>query len=354
MVFDSGDSHRVRLTHCVVSVYDDGSELDHQRETARAVARRHGIEGGLTVFHHVRSDKYDGPGSNDGTVHFHIIGIDPSGIEPGGDDKDESGQLIVFKVIQDDEYKDMRGFRSGRAVKRAIQYLLTHCGVIEGKHALTWFGCLSYNRMSRQAIDNKFPGALEDLGEGSRECPVCGSTSTEPCLQREPLFSWGDSDHLGRPVGAIEVLAHPEPSWEAGKPGRYEVLWEVIRKTLLENIKDERRNGLSQDALEHYLQAWPLEDLDNIIRWNLKTSRLQQRGEILSVARPEFGLDGALVQMKWMFEQGVPARNGDPELVRIIKKIELERHDCGAISDIEFVFGSLMERYLARARANQS
>ena len=166
---------RARLLHVVVSLRFTGQSLSELRDDLRRILKKHGIAGGWTILHPFRQDG-DGYYANDDTVHFHVVGVAPAGVKPGGE-----SESVVFKVVEDKEYHDYRGFRSMRAVKRAMVYLLSHCGIIEGRHSATWFGSFSYNSLSQKKLEKEHPAAVEAMNRPRpTACPKCGSWDTEP------------------------------------------------------------------------------------------------------------------------------------------------------------------------------
>lgn len=157
-----------RVIHAVVSMPEGD---DDARAKARVVCKRHGLLGGLMVWHPFRKDE-DKEFVPDGHVHYHVIGLAKGDILPGGLASDGD---VVFKFIKDAERGDYRGFMRVREVKRCIQYLLTHCGIMKGVHTLTWWGCMSYNSMSNKTLDIEFPGVMKEVKEFRRKCKFCGS-----------------------------------------------------------------------------------------------------------------------------------------------------------------------------------
>jgi hypothetical protein len=169
---------RFRLLHCVVSfpIEDPDATFNSYRNRAYEVLREHGIEGGLSIWHPLRKNPQWGVFEYDGYVHFHMIGATWGDVKPG---REDSG--YVFKVVKDAEGGDYRGFKSPGAVRRALAYLLSHCGVMDGVHAVTWFGVLSYNRMAIEKLKAFAPDGWDDLQRiRSQKCPYCGSDDTEP------------------------------------------------------------------------------------------------------------------------------------------------------------------------------
>jgi len=254
------------------------------------------------------------------TVHFHIVGYALGDMGKGGSDRDNKGRMIVFKVIVDKEYGDYRGFRSERGVKRECQYLLTHCGILEGEHSLTWFGMMAYNRMTKAKIDALFPGALNETVPKAK-CPVCGSRDTESCMQM---------DFTDRRRCSVGV--HEEPDYPPDEIGPHEAIWLWLRKTLRETP------GHAGDA--GYLAEGDSE-IAKVIEWNIKTGRLLGDERVIQLAPWEPTLDYALYCLKKMTLHGTRPSHDDSQLEKIAK-------DAGynpQLNDMDFIFGSLNTRY---------
>lgn len=211
----------VRRLHYVVSLmpYDDES-LDDLRDRARKIGKRHGIVGGLLVPHTHRLDD-EGSRELDGTIHFHGIGIAPGNIEAGGTPADNGA---VFKVIPDPGSAEKgkptyRGFRKYSEVKRCVQYLLSHCAIIEGKHALTWWGLLSYNMLSSKKLEDFCPAGYENLmAPKGVKCPKCGSRDTEPCLEWDSVPRVGEGRKWAQGFDWVQVEVHPLPNGPPPEP----------------------------------------------------------------------------------------------------------------------------------------
>lgn len=164
-----------RVLHVVISVPDTRQGIEVSRKQALAVAKKHNLSGGLMVYHPFRQDD-DHQFVLDGFVHYHLIALVHGDVPPGGTDG-----RVLFKVIKDAEYGNYRGFRDPTGIRRVVHYLLSHCGIIEGRHALTWWGTLSYNKLPDQFLKDSYPDAWLAIHEIRRCCPVCGSSDTEPC-----------------------------------------------------------------------------------------------------------------------------------------------------------------------------
>jgi len=162
-----------RIVHAVISFATTG-ELRTDRRQAMKLLKAHGISGGLIIYHPYRQDD-DGKYIPQEHIHFHAIGLARGSIPPG------ASSQYFFKVILDAQNKDYRGFQSLTGLKACIFYLLTHCGIQRGHHAVTWFGELSYNALSNEKLFVAIPEIKAELEkEYPRRCPSCGSDDTEP------------------------------------------------------------------------------------------------------------------------------------------------------------------------------
>jgi len=167
-----------RVLHVVVSIPDRGQGLDAARSSAYDVARRHRLDGGMGVFHPFRVDD-DGVYRLDGTVHFHMVVLAHGDVPQGGTDGD-----VVFKVLRDAEHGDFRGFRGPVGIRRCLVYLLSHAGVLEGRHAVTWWGSMSHRLLPVKVLQQLYPDAWDELNAiPDVRCPSCGSTRTVEILE---------------------------------------------------------------------------------------------------------------------------------------------------------------------------
>jgi len=173
IVAENQNYRRYRVVHCAIS-WAERSE-DHDivvvRDRARSIAKEHGIRGGLLILHPWRQDE-DLQFVPDGYIHVHIIGVADGEIKPG------DGKDYIFKHIPNPKTGDYRGFRRVRDVAAGVRYLLTHAAIVKSRHALTWFGVLSYNAMPNQRIVAKFPDVQPDVEKFGPQCPHCGSRRT--------------------------------------------------------------------------------------------------------------------------------------------------------------------------------
>jgi hypothetical protein len=133
------------------------------------------LDGGLGVYHPFRQDDF-GSYVLDGCIHFHMVVLAHGDVLPGGLLADGD---VVFKVLRDAEYGDFRGFRGPVGIRRHLKYLLSHCGIVEGRHALTWWGSLSYRALPGEELRAAYPDAWDELyALPVVRCPRCGSRST--------------------------------------------------------------------------------------------------------------------------------------------------------------------------------
>lgn len=55
--------------------------------------------------------------------------------------------------------------RSRKSIKKLVQYLASHMGLVRGSHSITYFGKFAYNQLKRSSIDS---------GRHAEECRNCG------------------------------------------------------------------------------------------------------------------------------------------------------------------------------------
>ena len=141
---------------------DDYRQL---RRSAVAIAKSAGVSGGCVVFHPW------GGGHGHPWVwrpHFHILGY--GHLEHAGQFHARTGWV----------YRN-HGYR--KTVEGTVSYELGHCGVCDGVHTLTWFGCLSYNRLRTVCLSCK---------RSVHRCAVCGAPVHRYPLLSDGTVSWLD------------------------------------------------------------------------------------------------------------------------------------------------------------------
>lgn len=363
---------RVRLVHCVVSVHADAGDYETCRAMAYRISRLHGLDGGACIFHPWREDSDTKEYAPDGYWHYHIVGINFGNISPGGTDFLEDGRRIIFRHIRDDEYGDFGGLRSGRGIERLLQYLLTHAGLADGAHAITYFGSLAYNKLPRAEVHQVFPEALDEHSRTNPrvpvQCPLDGSRNTEPC---EQMDGW-----MLMPVHAPpeyepspEAIAKARRSLEEEYEFRYQCAGTREERHALTEERQRERAKLAQEETElfnlrhplvaiwrwlkavlsegsvpiNYLEADDQELLWRCIDLNLASGRLgMTKGERLYLIR-EYGLDDALSEVRSIVFSGESKDGHDWRLERLIAKNP--PRDNPIMTDTGFVFGELYHPY---------
>ena len=155
----------LRLHHLVVSysigMPDDGNTYRDLRRHAYQLSLKAGLGGGCIVFHPWRESRdkstFDVVGP-----HFHIFGLG-NWIRP-------STEVVPYDL--DVVFKRVKHF-DARQID-PWEYVLTHCGIMEGTHAVVWFGCLAYNKMPRGDLES----AAYEKSTRTPLCPYCGSESS--------------------------------------------------------------------------------------------------------------------------------------------------------------------------------
>jgi len=176
-----------RIVHCMISLKARGLSYSKLRSRAEKIAMRHGISGGLVIFHPFRVDHDDGQYRFDGTVHFHVVGMVKGDVL--WPEKGQQMSDYVFKQIQDPSSRGARptyrGITKFDDLLRLIRYQLSHCGIVKGHHAVAWFGLLTYNQSvfgvkfgSKERFKTDYPEVAEYLSRyQGKTCPKCQSNS---------------------------------------------------------------------------------------------------------------------------------------------------------------------------------
>lgn len=385
-------SKKALIGHFVVSMGAEQSLWVHDWSVEKALAmtyeicRRHRVCGGIVIFHDRRHDGDSPELVPDGYWHFHVIGLHFMPTTPGGSDVGPDGRIIVFKHIEDKEYGNYGGLRSGRAVSRLVQYQLTHAGLRDGRQSLTYFGLLHFSKVPKDVVQTTFPEALEEDSKTNPKvpavCPICGSKDIEPCYeldftQMPTLTVPTIYDPHDRELVKLQV--HPEPEYEPSPEAVDEA--ERILEAKFQNLYDNesepaRRHDLTKDRqreraklaqmelgffnlnnplsamwiwLRDILEDGPLhlEDLDAdkpevleaVIKLNLASKRLRLTpGGHLSLAH-EYDLDDALRDLHDIVLNGEPVDGSDWRLERLIVANSPEGNPL--LTDYGYTFGGL-------------
>ena len=100
-----------------------------------------GISGGCLIYHPFRQNE---SGEWFFSPHFHVLGYGY-----------HRGNRVPNMVVKN------HGVR--KSVRATLLYQLSHAGVHESIHTVTWFGCLSYNKLKVPPMPDPKP-----------KCPLCG------------------------------------------------------------------------------------------------------------------------------------------------------------------------------------
>jgi len=116
-----------------------------------------GVVGGVLVVHHFRCEdrKYDKKG-----LHFHCVGYSHRARVRGTE---------VARQFEKHNFAVVINKGERRSVQKTISYLLSHCTVNEKHHSITWFGKLSYSKLSNPKATEYDIEELEKI----RCCPMC-------------------------------------------------------------------------------------------------------------------------------------------------------------------------------------
>ena len=253
--FDRKRGIYTRIHHIAISIRFTGQSYKQLKSLARKVARRHGVDGELSIYHQWRR------GAFDGTIHFHLAGLTSGFLDfkpkkdekkaewlqdsqgnwswfkgcPGWDD-DQDGVRFVVIPNKSTPDKPYAGIPSVHELRKIIAYQLGHCSIMESKHSVIWSGSVSYNKWSQDDVDQ-----FEDAPPRSIACPRCGSFNTEPCDQWDiiPTFTHQNWENRSE-MGWIQI--HPYP--EEPPPPRRKVKLILVA-----------RSSEQFDQVSHYLEA---------------------------------------------------------------------------------------------------
>jgi len=137
---------KVKAKHLVVSPpeYQHYLPLKKLRKLAYKYLKSVGCIGGTLIFHPFRNKdkvwRY--------SPHFHVIGY---------------GWILRTKELSRKDGWIIKNLGIRKSIFWTLYYQLSHCGVMKGKHTLTWFGELGYsNSILKVELDNT-----------PEQCPFC-------------------------------------------------------------------------------------------------------------------------------------------------------------------------------------
>jgi len=175
--------YTLQTYHTVISYesesVDRAGDVEKIRKKAYGHAKAHGIFGGCAILH--------SRGKDDTGTHVHVIGI-AGYIRPARPDMG-----YVFKVIPHDGKWYAR-----RQIEREniVKYALTHCTIADDLHAITWFGCLAYNKFSSDIVRREIDAGFVDARDFEKCCPKCGSNNVSKDFEM---------DYTGWPAVRVEI-----------------------------------------------------------------------------------------------------------------------------------------------------
>jgi len=157
--------------HVIVSPSwkDKFMSFDKLKEKARNLINQAGIEGGLMIYHPFSLDKKSGQWVV--RPHFHIVGF---------------GWVVNTKKISDEDGWVIKNKGLRDSLHSTIYYQLSHSGVSDDVHSITWFGSLGY----RAKYADRFKVEEEDETDF---CDYCGCMLVEfeyVGLDRPPDFEF--------------------------------------------------------------------------------------------------------------------------------------------------------------------
>jgi len=126
------------------------------RERVVRLLENVGVVGGVLVVHHFRCEdrKYSKNG-----LHYHCIGYARNNVVDG---KEVKRQFEKENII-------VKNLGKRISVRKTASYLLNHCSVNKKYHSITWFGKLSYSKLSNPKATEYDIEELEKI----RCCPIC-------------------------------------------------------------------------------------------------------------------------------------------------------------------------------------
>ena len=136
----------VKPIHVIVSLpkADYGLTLPIMRKKTYRALKKVGLFGGMLIYHPRRKAN----GAWYYSPHFHVVGY--GWIRDVRRNYVHSGYVVKNVGIR----KNLRG---------TIYYQLSHCGVSEKFHTVTWFGALAYSKLH-----------VVKIVEKPNVCPICG------------------------------------------------------------------------------------------------------------------------------------------------------------------------------------
>jgi hypothetical protein len=116
-----------------------------------------GVIGGVLIVHHFRCEdkKYDKLG-----LHFHCVGYSHRARVRGSE---------VARQFKKYNFAIVKNKGERRSVQKTVSYLLSHSTLHKEYHSITWFGKLTYSKLSTPEITLKEMKEFEKI----KCCPIC-------------------------------------------------------------------------------------------------------------------------------------------------------------------------------------
>jgi len=136
------------------------TSIKESREMMYRLSKLVGLYGGMSVFHPYRCGK----GEWKWSPHFHTLGY---------------GWITGTKEVHETKGWIVKNLGVRKDVVRVTNYLLSHAGIRQGQHTVTWFGELGYAKLK------------VDKEPEENNCPYCSA----PLV----LLTWENTDR-GPPI----------------------------------------------------------------------------------------------------------------------------------------------------------
>ena len=132
--------------HLTVSVSraDYGLSLEGMRKKVYGALKMVHCLGGMMIYHSRRKNSY---GEWYYSPHFHVIGY---------------GWIIDVRKMYEFSGYIIKNIGIRKTVEGTIYYQLSHAGISEKHHTVTWFGCLSYAKLHVKYVEKE-----------ESVCPIC-------------------------------------------------------------------------------------------------------------------------------------------------------------------------------------
>jgi hypothetical protein len=173
-----------KLSHVIISVPKLDMDLDEKKIKQKVLRklRKVGLTGGLIAIHPFRVEWNDKEEYQQGdwysSLHYHCI---VAGWVEGTKEEYKKSGYVIKKIRTLYNEKDIYG---------CARYFLSHVGVKEGRHSFSWYGNLSYKKLTVSVTK-------ENDSEISK-CPYCNSKLRRLMLKQEDRGPPAGENYFGR------------------------------------------------------------------------------------------------------------------------------------------------------------